>query len=195
MRGVLCCYLSYLREIGTLLSDYGSDLSEEQKKIFEVVLKGYVGCSSSVRAVECVFHRRCGYRKELSAPRVSRGAPRAGGEGQGVCDRFHRHRGLQYRRNYRPLLRRFGHCRDGPEPHAPQDPAERERRGSLENLQRFDHRRDLHAGWSSLRHTGVHGSCASLQRSAVRRHPSGSLRRFLPAPSGGIGAKRSDFLL
>lgn len=43
MRGVLCCYLSYLREIGTLLSDYGSDLSEEQKKIFEVVLKGYVG--------------------------------------------------------------------------------------------------------------------------------------------------------
>ena len=55
MRGVLCCYLSYLREIGTLLSDYGSDLSEEQKKIFEVVLKGYVGCSSSTRVYRMYF--------------------------------------------------------------------------------------------------------------------------------------------
>ena len=55
MKGLLYCLMSYFREIGTLLSDYGSNLSEEQKKIFEVVLKGYVGRSSFARVCRMCF--------------------------------------------------------------------------------------------------------------------------------------------
>lgn len=59
--GVVTC-----REIGDLVQAYGSTLSQEQRSVFEMILKGYVRSVYFSLIIECVFHRRCRYRKELS---------------------------------------------------------------------------------------------------------------------------------
>ena len=138
------------RDIEDFVDEYGSDLSPEQKSVFEAVLKGYVRRSGAFSAIERVLHRRRGDGKELSSPNRDRGAPTAAGQRQGVRDGVYGHRGVQRRRHHDPLLRRLGHHESGREPDAAEDTTERGGGGAMEGVPGADHRRDIDVGRTTV---------------------------------------------